>query len=87
MGRTEFLNRSRSGHALVLVAIALFGLASTLALALDRGSLYVQHQRVQRVADEGAIAGATRLAQAETTDQVRAAVEQCAAQYPQTTFS
>jgi Tfp pilus assembly protein PilV len=70
-----------SGHALLVVALALLGLAGTLALVLDGGSIYVQRRRVQAAADGGALAGAMLLSTDGTADQVRAVVEEYAAQY------
>ena len=59
MQQKRSLVRNRRGAALVIVALALSGLLSMLALAIDLGMLYKTHVEAQRAADAGALAGAS----------------------------
>ncbi len=59
MQQKRSLVRNRRGAALVIVAIALSGLLSMLALAIDLGMLYKTHVEAQRAADAAALAGAS----------------------------
>ena len=53
--------RSRSGQALVLVAVMMGGLLGVGALAVDLGYLYVTRNELQNVSDGAALAGARML--------------------------
>ena len=51
-------DRGEQGQALVLLVLALFGLAGFAALALDGGNLYTEQRRAQAAADNAAMSAA-----------------------------
>ena len=53
--------RSRSGQAIVIMALAMVGICGMLALAIDAGRLYFQRRLMQDAVDAGALAGAQSL--------------------------
>jgi len=53
--------RSRSGQAIVIMALAMVAICGMLALAIDAGRLYFQRRLMQDAVDSGALAGAQSL--------------------------
>jgi Flp pilus assembly protein TadG len=53
--------RSRSGQAIVIMALAMVAICGMLALAIDAGRLYFERRLMQDAADAGALAGAQDL--------------------------
>jgi len=53
--------RSRSGQAIVIMALAMVAICGMLALAIDAGRLYFQRRLMQDAVDAGALAGAQDL--------------------------
>jgi Flp pilus assembly protein TadG len=53
--------RSRSGQAIVIMALAMVAICGMLALAIDAGRLYFQRRLMQDAVDAGALAGAQSL--------------------------
>ena len=53
--------RSRSGQAIVIMALAMVAICGILALAIDAGRLYFQRRLMQNAVDAGALAGAQDL--------------------------
>jgi len=58
MAESRKTYRSRRGGTLVIVAVALVGIMSAMALAIDLGMLYKNRSDAQRVADAASLAGA-----------------------------
>ena len=55
------VRRSRSGQAIVIMALAMVAICGMLALAIDAGRLYFQRRLMQDAVDAGALAGAQDL--------------------------
>ena len=55
------IRRSRSGQAIVIMALAIVAICGMLALAIDAGRLYFQRRLMQDAVDAGALAGAQDL--------------------------
>src|SRR5437879_11999973 len=55
------IRRSRSGQAIVIMALAMVAICGMLALAIDAGRLYFQRRLMQDAVDSGALAGAQSL--------------------------
>src|SRR5207245_7626224 len=55
------IRRSRSGQAIVVMALAMVAICGMLALAIDAGRLYFQRRLTQDAVDAGALAGAQDL--------------------------
>jgi len=55
------LRSSRSGQAIVIMALAMVAICGMLALAIDAGRLYFQRRLMQDAVDAGALAGAQSL--------------------------
>src|SRR2546421_8299004 len=55
------IRRSRSGQAIVIMALAMVAICGMLALAIDAGRLYFQRRLMQDAVDAGALAGAQSL--------------------------
>ena len=55
------MRRSRSGQAIVVMALAMVAICGMLALAIDAGRLYFQRRLMQDAVDAGALAGAQSL--------------------------
>jgi len=55
------MRRSRSGQAIVIMALAMVAICGMLALAIDAGRLYFQRRLMQDAVDAGALAGAQDL--------------------------
>ena len=53
--------RTRSGQAIVIMALAMVAICGMLALAIDAGRLYFQRRLMQDAVDSGALAGAQSL--------------------------
>src|SRR5437899_2468292 len=53
--------RSRTGQAIVIMALAMVAICGMLALAIDAGRLYFQRRLMQDAVDSGALAGAQSL--------------------------
>src|SRR5690348_18252024 len=53
--------RSRTGQAIVIMALAMVAICGMLALAIDAGRLYFQRRLMQDAVDAGALAGAQSL--------------------------
>ena len=58
--------RSRSGQAIVIMALAMVAICGMLALAIDAGRLYFQRRLMQDAVDAGALAGAQDLVATNT---------------------
>ncbi|HLL83883.1 MAG TPA: pilus assembly protein TadG-related protein [Longimicrobium sp.] len=57
--------RDRQGSALILLVVAMLGILSMMALALDLGMLRTAHGEAQRAADAAALAGASAFLEME----------------------
>jgi Flp pilus assembly protein TadG len=55
------LRQSRSGQAIVIMALAMVAICGMLALAIDTGRLYFQRRLMQDAVDAGSLAGAQSL--------------------------
>src|SRR6202022_4887532 len=55
------VRRSRSGQAIVIMALAMVAMCGMLAIAIDAGRLYFQRRLMQDAVDAGALAGAQDL--------------------------
>lgn len=64
----NFLHLKQKGSVLILMAFTIPLLMLCSAIAVDVGSFYVQRSRMQNIADAAALAGATKLGEASTTD-------------------
>src|ERR1700716_498968 len=55
------VRRSRSGQAIVIMALAMVAMCGMVAIAIDAGRLYFQRRLMQDAVDAGALAGAQDL--------------------------